>query len=205
MQPGGCPARSVPQHPPHPMRQQTWRWLTVVWFPPFAPSPSELRQHSLLLSPQGRTTPQRFGGGLNRGLTAGLGAGGSASLTASVLAQGNPPRCSQRPSPSWDLLHALSCAARPCDLSDQHLLSGLVGIHFPLSPTRGATIAPKLISSGMHFVPCKPKAARRPFRQRDKPLAPTAELSCQKSSPGSSTIFVWSLKQKKREGILGNA
>ena len=66
-------------------------------------------------------------------------------------------------------------------------------------------MAPKPVSSGMYSVLCEPKAARRPFQQRDKPLAPTAELSCQKSSPGSSTIFVWSLKQKKREGILGNA
>lgn len=66
-------------------------------------------------------------------------------------------------------------------------------------------MAPKPVGSGMQFVPCKLKAARGPFQQRDKPLAPTAELSCQKSSPGSSTIFVWSLKQKKREGILGNA
>lgn len=66
-------------------------------------------------------------------------------------------------------------------------------------------MSPEPVSSGMRFVPGKPKAARRPFQHRDKPLALTAVLSCQKSSPGSSTIFVWSLKQKKREGILGNA
>lgn len=126
-------------------------------------------------------------------------------LTASVLARVNSLRCSQHPSPSQDRLRAPSRAAQPHDSSDWHLPPGPVGIHLTLSLTSGATMAPKPRSSGMHFVPCKPKAARRAFQQRDKPLAPTAELSCQKSSPGSSTIFVWSLKQKRREGILGNA